>query len=130
MFAAAIAGAPTTDERLYDTCYSERYLGHPDTEADVYDAASLLGMAPQLRRPLMIIHGLADDNVYIAHSLQLSAALLAAGRPHEVLPLTGITHMAGRRGRRREPAPAASGLPAALPRPASHHRRLKGPVGR
>jgi dipeptidyl-peptidase-4 len=42
----------------------------------------------------MIIHGFADDNVYIAHSLRLSAALLAAGRPHEVLPLTGITHMA------------------------------------
>ena len=94
VFAAAIAGAPTTDERLYDTCYSERYLGHPDTDGDVYEANSLIPLAPQLRRPLMIIHGLADDNVYVAHSLRLSGALLAAGRPHEVLPLTGATHLA------------------------------------
>jgi dipeptidyl-peptidase-4 len=94
VFSAAIAGAPTTDERLYDTCYSERYLGHPDTDADVYEANSLLPLAPQLSRPLMIIHGFADDNVFIAHSLRLSNALLAAGRPHEVLPLSGATHLA------------------------------------
>ena len=94
VFAAAIAGAPTTDERLYDTCYSERYLGHPDTSADVYEANSLIPLAGNLTRPLMIIHGLADDNVYVAHSLRLSSALLAAGKPHEVLPLSGMTHMA------------------------------------
>jgi dipeptidyl-peptidase-4 len=94
VFAAAVAGAPTTDERLYDTCYSERYLGHPDTNADVYDANSLLPLAPTLHRPLLIIHGFADDNVHVAHSLRLSRALLAAGRPHEVLPLSGTTHLA------------------------------------
>jgi dipeptidyl-peptidase 4 len=94
VFGAAIAGAPTTDERLYDTCYSERYLGHPDTNDDVYEANSLIALAPRLARPLMIIHGLADDNVYVAHSLRLSSALLAAGKPHEVLPLTGMTHLA------------------------------------
>jgi dipeptidyl-peptidase-4 len=94
VFGAAIAGAPTTDERLYDTCYSERYLGHPDAHADVYEANSLIGLAPKLTRPLMIIHGLADDNVYVAHSLRLSSALLGAGKPHEVLPLTGMTHLA------------------------------------
>ncbi len=44
-------------------------------------------------RPLLIIHGLADDNVFVAHSLRLSSALLAAGYPHSVLPLSGITHM-------------------------------------
>ncbi len=94
VFAAAIAGAPTTDERLYDTCYSERYLGHPETNADVYEANSLIPLAANLSKPLMIIHGLADDNVYVAHSLRLSTALLAAGKPHEVLPLSGMTHMA------------------------------------
>jgi dipeptidyl-peptidase-4 len=94
IFAAAVAGAPTTDERLYDTAYSERYLGSPETNADVYEANSLMPLAPSLRRPLMIIHGLADDNVFVAHSLRLSAALLAAGRPHEYLPLSGMTHMA------------------------------------
>ncbi len=94
VFGAAIAGAPTSDERLYDTCYSERYLGDPNLDPDVYDRNSLIPLAPGLTRPLMIIHGLADDNVYPAHALALSGALLAAGRPHEFLPLTGMTHMA------------------------------------
>ena len=94
VFGAAIAGAPTSDERLYDTCYSERYLGDPNVDPDIYDRNSLIPLAPGLTRPLMIIHGLADDNVYPAHALALSEALLAAGRPHEFLPLTGMTHMA------------------------------------
>ena len=93
VFHAAIAGAPVTEWRLYDTHYTERYLGDPDEQADVYDANSLLSSAPALRRPLLLIHGLADDNVVAAHTLLLSAALLAAGRPHEVLPLVGVTHM-------------------------------------
>ncbi len=94
VFAAAVSGAPVTDLRLYDTCYQERYLGHPDHEPDVYDANSLTSMAAGLSRPLMLIHGLADDNVVVAHTLRLSSALLGAGRPHEVLPLSGLTHMA------------------------------------
>ena len=91
---AAIAGAPVTDWRLYDTFYTERYLGHPEVEPEAYARTSLLADAPRLERPLLLIHGLADDNVVSAHTLQLSAALLAAGKPHEVLPLTGVTHMA------------------------------------
>lgn len=93
VFHAAIAGAPVTEWRLYDTCYTERYLGDPFERPEVYDANSLLPLAPKLRRPLLLIHGLADDNVVAAHTLQLSQALLAAGRPHEVLPLVGVTHM-------------------------------------
>lgn len=93
-FHAAIAGAPVTEWRLYDTHYTERYLGHPDEDPAPYDRSSLLPDAPRLERPLMLIHGLADDNVVAAHTLELSGALLAAGRPHEVLPLTGVTHMA------------------------------------
>jgi dipeptidyl-peptidase-4 len=91
---AAIAGAPVTDWRLYDTFYTERYLGHPVDDPAPYEATSLLADAARLERPLLLIHGLADDNVVSAHTLQLSAALLAAGRPHQVLPLTGVTHMA------------------------------------
>ena len=94
VFGAAVAGAPVTDLRLYDTCYTERYLGHPDDNPGVYDANSLISLASRLSRPLMLVHGLADDNVLVAHTLRLSSALLAAGRPHEVLPLSGMTHMA------------------------------------
>lgn len=93
VFHAAIAGAPVTDWRWYDTHYTERYLGHPDRNPRAYDACSLLEEAAALCRPLLLIHGLADDNVVAAHTLQLSAALLATGRGHRVLPLTGVTHM-------------------------------------
>jgi dipeptidyl-peptidase 4 len=79
--------------RLYDTYYNERYLGHPDEHPEAYAHNSLIADAAKLRRPLMLIHGFADDNVMVAHTLRLSAALLAAGRPHIVLPLSGITHM-------------------------------------
>jgi dipeptidyl-peptidase 4 len=96
VFHAAVAGAPVTDWRLYDTHYTERYLGLPQEHPEVYEQSSLLAGAAKLSRPLMIIHGLADDNVVVAHSLRLSSALLAAGRPHTVLPLTGVTHMASR----------------------------------
>jgi dipeptidyl-peptidase-4 len=93
VFHAAVAGAPVTEWRLYDTHYTERYLGHPATSPDSYDRTSLLGDAARLQRPLLLIHGLADDNVTVANTLQLSSALLAAGRQHSVLPLSGVTHM-------------------------------------
>jgi len=95
VFHAAVAGAPVTEWRLYDTHYTERYLGDPNGPegADTYDANSLIPLAGRLHRPLLLIHGLADDNVVAAHSLQFSAALLAAGRPHELLALVGVTHM-------------------------------------
>ncbi|MFD5777011.1 S9 family peptidase [Streptomyces fungicidicus] len=98
VFHAAVVGAPVTDLRLYDTHYQERYVGHPDEQPEVYRRNSVIddaGLVDAARphRPMMIIHGLADDNVVVAHSLRLSSALLAAGRPHEVLPLSGVTHM-------------------------------------
>ena len=134
VFHAAIAGAPVTDWNLYDTHYTERYLGFPDRDEENYERSSLISLAeravvavlarggdppeppappsggthpprpplgrthppgpPLPPRPLMLIHGLADDNVVVAHTLRLSGALLAAGYPHTVLPLSGITHMA------------------------------------
>ncbi|MFJ8006435.1 S9 family peptidase [Streptomyces fagopyri] len=98
VFHAGIAGAPVTDWRLYDTHYTERYLGDPATAGQAYAKSSLvteegLSAPAEPHRPLMIVHGLADDNVVVAHALRLSSALLAAGRPHEVLPLSGVTHM-------------------------------------
>ncbi len=98
VFHAGIAGAPVTDWRLYDTHYTERYLGDPAAHPETYAKNSLvtdagLSAPAEPHRPLMIVHGLADDNVVVAHALRLSSALLAAGRPHEVLPLSGVTHM-------------------------------------
>jgi dipeptidyl-peptidase 4 len=98
VFHAAVAGAPVADQRFYDTHYKERYLGMPQDNPEVYAWNSLvtddgLSHAADVVRPLMIIHGLADDNVVVAHSLRLSSALLADGRPHEVIPLSGVTHM-------------------------------------
>ena len=89
---AAVAGAPVTDWSLYDTHYTERYLG-VDAGGAAYTRSSLLADAARLSRPLLLVHGLADDNVVAAHTLRLSQALLEAGRPHAVLPLSGVTHM-------------------------------------
>ncbi|MEI2717383.1 MAG: prolyl oligopeptidase family serine peptidase [Candidatus Nanopelagicales bacterium] len=94
VFHAAVAGAPVTAWELYDTHYTERYLGTPDTDPEAYERSSLLPRAAaSTTRPLLLIHGLADDNVVAAHTLRLSSALLAAGSAHTVLPLSGVTHM-------------------------------------
>jgi len=92
-FHAAVAGAPVTEWKLYDTFYTERYLGNPAHDQQPYITSSLLHDAKNITRPLLIIHGLADDNVLAAHSLELTTALLHAGKPHEFLPLVGVTHM-------------------------------------
>ena len=93
VFHAAIAGAPVTDWRWYDSVATERYLGHPAEHPEAYQRTSLLPLAAGLTRPLLLVHGLADDNVHPRHSLLLSQELLAAGRAHEILLLPGTTHM-------------------------------------
>jgi dipeptidyl-peptidase-4 len=93
VFHAAVAGAPVTDWSLYDTHYTERYLGDPNRASDVYSRNSLLDDAASLSRPLLLVHGLADDNVVAAHSLLFSQLLTDSGRAHRFLPLSGVTHM-------------------------------------
>jgi dipeptidyl-peptidase-4 len=93
VFHAAVVGAPVTDQRLYDTYYTERFLGHPDEHPDVYAANSVVADAPKLERPMLLIHGLADDNVYVAHALRLSAALFEAGKHHELVLIPNATHL-------------------------------------
>jgi dipeptidyl-peptidase-4 len=93
VFHVAVAGAPSADWAHYDTHYTERYLGMPQDAPELYRRTSLLDDAANLTRPLLLIHGLADDNVVAAHTLLLSQRLTEAGRPHSVLPLTGVTHM-------------------------------------
>ncbi len=93
VFDAGVAGAPVADWLDYDTHYTERYLGLPERNSDGYKASSALTYASRLSKPLLIIHGTTDDNVYFLHSLKLSNELFRAGREHDFLPLSGFTHM-------------------------------------
>jgi dipeptidyl-peptidase-4 len=93
VFRAAVAGAPVCDWHDYDTHYTERYLDLPTLNPGGYAAGSALTWAPRLERPLLVIHGVADDNVYFMHSLKLCDALFHAGKPFEFVPLPGFTHM-------------------------------------
>src|SRR5439155_6058054 len=100
VYHCGVAGAPVTDWALYDTAYTERYLGLPSDNVEVYAHNSLIELAAEAPvresevRPLLLVHGMVDDNVVAAHTMRLSAALLRSGRPHAVIPLTGATHMA------------------------------------
>ena len=93
IFKAGVAGAPVVDWLDYDTHYTERYLGLPDASSAAYTEGSLLTYSRELKRPLLLVHGTADDNVYFRHSLRLADSLLRAGRDFEFLPLAGFTHM-------------------------------------
>ncbi|MEE8170298.1 MAG: prolyl oligopeptidase family serine peptidase, partial [Phycisphaerae bacterium] len=93
VFHAAAAGAPVIDWSYYDTHYTERYLGLPQENADGYAASSVLTHAAGLKRPLLLIHGTADDNVYFGNSLRLVDRLLRMGKSVEFVPLAGYTHM-------------------------------------
>lgn len=94
IFKAGVAGAPVVTWENYDTYYTERYMGSPQENPDGYRASSVLTYAAQLARPLLLIHGLTDDNVYVQHTLQLADALYMAGRNYEFMPMLG-THLAG-----------------------------------
>jgi dipeptidyl-peptidase-4 len=92
VFKAAVAGAPVTDWALYDTAYTERYMKTPEQNPDGYRATSALTHAAKLARPLLLIHGLTDDNVHLAHTLALIEALYIAAKRAEVITLSA-THM-------------------------------------
>jgi dipeptidyl-peptidase-4 len=91
-FAAGVAGAPVTDWRLYDTHYTERYLGMPDENAGGYRQSNVLTYAGALRDRLLVMHGMADDNVLFTHTTLLIKELVAAGRTFEVMPYPGSKH--------------------------------------
>ena len=96
IYKVGVAGAAPSDWRAYDTAYTERYLGMPDVDKVAYDAASLLMMTKiesPVPRPLLLLHGTADDNVYFNNSLQLAEALARAGKLYELVPLIGQTHL-------------------------------------
>ena len=92
VFRAGVAGAPVVTWENYDTHYTERYLGTPQTNPEAYKISNVTTYASELRRPLLLVHGITDDNVYFQHTMQLADALFMAGKPYELLPQLG-THM-------------------------------------
>lgn len=91
-FKAGVSGAPVTTWRLYDTHYTERYMGNPNTDSDAYDASSVFPYAQDLKGPLLIYHGMADDNVLFTHSTKLYKHLQDMGKPFEVMDYPGKKH--------------------------------------
>ena len=92
LYAAGVAGAPVTRWELYDTHYTERFMGDPREEPDAYAAASAIPDAAKIADPLLLIHGMADDNVVFENSTELISALQEANVPFEMMLYPGYTH--------------------------------------
>jgi len=92
VFAAGVSGAPVTDWTLYDTHYTERYLGTPQGNPEGYEASGVFPFAANLEAPLLLIHGMADDNVLFTNSTKLMKALQDEGRPFDVMTYPGSKH--------------------------------------
>ena len=91
-FKAGVSVSPVTDWRLYDTAYTERYLGHPDAPGDVYANSSVFKYVDGFKGDLLLIHGMADDNVFFDNSVKLMATLQNAGKPFELMTYPGKKH--------------------------------------
>lgn len=91
-FAAGVAGAPVTDWRLYDTHYTERYMSTPEDNPAGYREGNVMNFAQNLRGPLLVMHGMADDNVLFTHSTALFKRLQDLGKTFEVMPYPGSKH--------------------------------------
>jgi len=91
-FKAGVAGAPVTDWRLYDTHYTERYLGLPSVNASGYEASGVLPNAGALQSKLLLVHGMADDNVLFTNSTMMMQALQAKAKPFDVMTYPGSKH--------------------------------------
>jgi dipeptidyl-peptidase 4 len=92
VFKAGVSVSPVTDWRLYDTAYTERYLGHPDAPGDVYESSSVFRYVDGFKGDLLLIHGMADDNVFFDNSVKLMATLQNAGKPFELMTYPGKKH--------------------------------------
>ncbi|WP_375781647.1 S9 family peptidase [Sphingomonas desiccabilis] len=95
VYAAAVAGAPVTDWGLYDTHYTERYLGDPRTDPQSYASSSVVTEASKIRDPLLLIHGMADDNVFLDNSTLFAAEMQRTATPFEMMFYPGNTHRVG-----------------------------------
>jgi dipeptidyl-peptidase-4 len=92
VFRAGVSGAPVTDWTLYDTHYTERYLGRPSDNFAGYEASSVLPYADALRGKLLLIHGMADDNVLFLNSTKLYRRLQDLGKPFDTMVYPGAKH--------------------------------------
>ncbi len=92
LFKAGASVAPVTDWRLYDTAYTERYLGHPDAEGDVYENSSVFKYVDGFSGKLLLVHGMADDNVFFDNSVKLMSVLQNSGKPFELMTYPGKKH--------------------------------------
>ena len=92
VFAAGISGAPVTKWELYDTHYTERYLGDPKAKNSAYPASNALAEAGKIADPLLLIHGMADDNVVLEHSTAFMSAMQELGKPFDLMLYPGQTH--------------------------------------
>ena len=95
IFAAAVAGAPVTKWQLYDTHYTERYLGQPQDKPSAYPASGAVEEAVKIRDPLLLIHGMSDDNVVFDNATALMAKMQGAAVPFEMMAYPGQTHRVG-----------------------------------
>jgi dipeptidyl-peptidase-4 len=91
-YKAAISGAPVTNWRLYDTHYTERYMGDPNDGDGRYEISSPITYAKNLSGPLLIVHGMADDNVFFDNTVQMIDALQEAAIPFEMMTYPGKRH--------------------------------------
>lgn len=92
VYAAAVSGAPVTDWQLYDTHYTERYLGDPNKDPKSYASSAAVEDASKIRDPLLLIHGMADDNVFLDNSTKVAARMQATATPFEMMFYPGYTH--------------------------------------
>ena len=92
VFAAGIAGAPVTKWELYDTHYTERYLGDPKAKRSAYPSADAMAEAGKISDPLLLMHGMADDNVVLEHSTAFMTAMQEQARPFDLMLYPGQTH--------------------------------------
>lgn len=98
VYAAAVAGAPVSDWSLYDTHYTERYMGSPKVDAAAYAASAAVTDASKITDPLLLIHGMADDNVFLDNSTAVAAKMQASATPFEMMFYPGQTHAVGGSG--------------------------------
>jgi len=94
-FAAGIAGAPVSKWELYDTHYTERYMGDPTKVPEAYKVSDTIGDAARIADPLLIVHGMADDNVVLEHTTAMAATLQQRKVPFEMMLYPGHTHKVG-----------------------------------